>query len=313
MTDNPLLTPDTIATLVANHEAGEPDTYFNQEEAAEEAVESVESETQENEEIEENEESESEEEEADTEEEPEDEGEEELEVDEGDDDESDPEKLKSLSALRQQAKYEKQLRVNAEAELNQLKQWLQSQAEATPDDGSADPDEYIDDKAAKEIEQLKAQQAQQSFQTALNMAQQDANARIPDFQNAYDHIANQKAQEMAAVHGLPPEQASAQAAKFMSAVALNAHQKGGNIADTFYALAKSTGYTAAQQVPVKKKGINPKAIAKNKAKTEKKSVKSGAVDDFSNASATDLIAKFANKNGKIDPREIQKLIARKGM
>jgi len=314
MTENPVLTPDTIATLVASHEAGEPDTYFNSDEviedAADEAVDSVEEELEAEDETTDADD-EYEETEAEADEESEDLGDEELEADSDADegDESDPEKIKSLAALRQQAKYEKQLRTNAEAELHQLKTWLQSQADGA-DEGDAE--EYIDDKAAKEIEMLKAQQAQSNFQNALNMAQQDANARIPDFQPAYDHLASQKANEMAAVHGLPPEQAQAQAAKFMQAVAMNAHQKGGNIADTFYALAKSTGYNAAAQAPTKKKGINPRAIERNKAKTEKKSVKSGAVDDFSNASATDLIAKFASKNGRIDPKEIQKLIARKG-
>jgi len=308
-----IMEPGGMSELLAAGPAEDEQTQEEIAEDASEAVESVEDEIEEEtEELEESaedddfeEESESDEEEASDEDDSED--------DEESDDELDPDKIKSVKHLRQQVNYEQQMRQNAEMELAQLKQAIveySKQQEAAGGEEAGD-DEYLDEKAQKEIETLKAQQTQMAFQNALNTAEMQATQKYADFQDAYNHIQSQKAKEIAATSGIPEEQAAQQALVFMQRVAYNAFERNLNIGDTFYNLAKSTGYTKPEAKPAKKKtGINPKAIAKNRAKTEKKTVKSGAVDDLSNADPLQLLQKMAVKGRGVPMDQFKKLLAK---
>ena len=97
----------------------------------------------------------------------------------------------------------------------------------------------------------------------------------------------------------------------MEGVAKRAFKGNQNIGDTFYDLAEATGYTKPEAKPAKKKtGINPKAIAKNRAKTEKKTVKSGAVDDLSNADPLQLLQNMAVKGRGVPMDQFKKLLAK---
>jgi len=250
----------------------------------------------------------------------EEETEEELEADDAEEteeeqEEIDPEKEKSMKHLRQQVKYEQEQRQRVESELMQIHQFLEQAAQQQQSDSTEDEDyEPLDPKQAKEVEDLKKQQqqfqTQVAFQNALQSAEAEAASKYTDFGDAYLHLTKQKANELAALHGIPAEQAQAHAFKFIQATAFNAFQRGANIGDTIYNLAKSTGFSGAKAVKYKGKGMNPKAIAKNKTITEKKVVKSGAVDDLSNASTLDLLKKMQEPGQQVPMAEFKKLLAK---
>jgi len=152
---------------------------------------------------------------------------EELEEDtEEEEEQIDPEKEKSMKHLRQQVKYEQEQRQRLEAELTQIRQFLEQAAQQQNTESEEEDYEPIDPKQAEEVAKLKKQQqdfqTQVMFQSALNAAEADATQKYPDFSDAYGHLMQQKTNEIASLHGITPEQAQPHAFKFMQATAFNA-------------------------------------------------------------------------------------------
>ena len=224
----------------------------------------------------------------------------------------DPEKDESLKFLRQQANYERQRAERLESEMASIKQMLMEAGNQTESDDLADDDGIIDEAAHKKLAAMEAAQQQDAFQNALNTADIKANATYADFGDAYGHLMQQKAAEVAAVQGLDANQAAQQAKVFMRNVALNAFKGGRDISDTFYALSKAAGYQGAVTKPPKGGQPNPKAIAKNRAKTEKKQSKAGSVDDMSGGSVMELMERITTKGGGVDNAAFQKILNKMG-
>jgi uncharacterized protein with PIN domain len=214
----------------------------------------------------------------------------------------DPEKEKSLKVLRQKANYEAQRAERAEADLAALKHALQeyaaNQQKQSDDDGLPETEE-------DRLEQMQRQNEQRNFQTALNMADMQARQKYPDFEQSYKHLMNTKVQEFIAISGASENQAQEQAMRFMQGVAHNAYRQNRDIGDTFYGLAKVSGYSAKQEA----KGLNPKAIEKNRAKTEKRRVKPAAVDVMDTSDIMATLEGITKAGRGVDTKAFKKLLA----
>lgn len=226
---------------------------------------------------------------------------EETEGEEEAEEEIDPEKEKSLKVLRQKANYEAQRADRAEADLAALKQALQEYAASQNQQDGDDLPETEEDR----LEKMQRQNEQRNFQTALNMADMQARQKYPDFEQSYSHLMKAKVQEFVAISGVSEKQAQAQALRFMQGVAHNAYRQNRDIGDTFYSLAKVSGYSAKQEA----KGLNPKAIEKNRAKTEKRRVKPAAVDSLNSDDIMGTLENITKAGRGVDNKAFQKLLA----
>ncbi len=229
----------------------------------------------------------------------------------------DPKEAKSVKYFKEQA-------AAAQAELDSLKQWKDEmtqailamqngaqQAEGETKEEFEPLDQEAYDKTQKELDAMKQQQTQAAFQNALQVADLSAAQKYPDFTDAYQHIQQQKADEIEAITGVTGDQAKSQAMQFMQQVAWNAFQKQRDIGDTFYSLAQKTGYANSANAPQKAKpsGMNPKAIEKNRGKTEKKPVQSASIDDLSGQDPWALMKQISKPGEGVDKDAFAKLLA----
>lgn len=223
---------------------------------------------------------------------------------------------KSVRYFKNQLKEAEEARIRAEeraAIRDQQMQQLLSRFDADAQAGEPEPeldgdyeplDEVADKKYGKQFEELTKkqqeivqQQQNLAFQSALQFEEQQARAKYADFDDAFNHYQGMEIERFKAL-GYPEGQAEKAAGAAVAKLARATWEAGRPVGDMFYQLAKVSGFGDSRKQ--QKQGINPEAIAKNKAKTEKKAVDNinpagGGTKDALDA-VEDLYKKGYNQN-----------------
>ena len=208
----------------------------------------------------------------------------------------------------------------------------QVSAEAGQQDVAPDKDtdpigyfEHENNQLRNELNQIKdttgqlteAQQQAQNTQQLVSTYQAHAAAfaqTTPDFQQAYQHVRDDRARYYAAL-GYSPERIGQQVNADELAIAQEALTEGVNPAERIYALAKVTGYTAPSATAQEDPNARLQAQAQMQEANKSLSQVSGAngvkdtknADDFRNMSEAQLWD-FISKN----PGEAEKILSQVG-
>lgn len=253
---------------------------------------------------------------------------EEEQADESDDDaeedegEEEPEELKaeqaaidkSVKYFKEQAKRHEQDKMVLEQRYNELLSAIERMAngEEVATKSEFEPlDEDAHKVYTKKMAELEAKQREiemasihQQFTSALQAHEAAAKATYPDFDNAFSHYKSVEIAKLEAM-GIPKEIAADEVGKALAQTAFVAWQQGKDLGKMFYGVAKSVGYKPNGTAP-KQKDVNHEAIARNRARTEKKPVvEANPVSKTGNI--TERLQSMM-QHGRVDPNQFQKLL-----
>jgi hypothetical protein len=152
--------------------------------------------------------------------------------------------------------------------------------------------------------EIEMQSIHQQFTSALTTHEAAAKVEHPDFDNAFSHYKSVEIAKLEAM-GIPKEIAADEVKQALAQTAFVAWQQGKDLGKMFYGMAKSVGYKPNGTAP-KQKDVNHEAIARNRARTEKKPVQEvnpvGKTGNITERLQSMMV------NGRVDPNQFQKLL-----
>lgn len=226
---------------------------------------------------------------------------------------------KSVRYFKEQLRAESEKNAVLEHKYNELVKLVEEKfvgGQQVQEDTDYEPlDEIADAKYGKQFEELNKQQKQiieqqqnLAFQNALAQAESQARSKYADFDDAFIHYTKSEAARFEAL-GYPEDQANMRAQQAAQTIARNAWNSGQNLGDLFYGFAKASGYQAKEaKAEPKKKGVNMDALAKNKARTERKKADTVTPTGTSHDSLIKKMNEMAKPGVGISDKDFAKLL-----
>lgn len=186
--------------------------------------------------------------------------------------------IRKRTELEEQLRMERDARIQYETKLNMYNDAMQK-LNAQPKAQEQNQFEPIDDVAhnfyvqkIKDLEEkinqsannLSLTQSQARFEQTVNNQAAEFSAKHADFNDAYKFVVDAEIKN-AKLLGYDDQEATNIAMQKLQPIAWKVYEKGGNIAETVYNIAKNYGFSSA---PAKKSGVNLKNIESNMRKSQ---------------------------------------------
>lgn len=195
---------------------------------------------------------------------------------------------------------------------NQLLELVEQQYGGGSDDG-AEGDDYepldpeMDKKHSEEIEKLREEMRQQNFIHSLEAEQARAEAKYPDFNEAYAHYVHNIADAIGddlkeRGKEVSKDKLLLEAQHQLSVAMQKRHADGLPMGDWIYKQAKRAGWQAQDS----KKGLNHEAIERNRKKTEKRTTEKARPEKAVGTSDGEAHRKKYYSNGVFDINKFKK-------
>lgn len=225
--------------------------------------------------------------------------------------EIDPALQKSVKYFKEQAKREADRAALAEARLNDLIRAIESGIAPKAPAEAKQEFEPLDEEAHKvytqKQQELEQRLIHQEFTQALQHQEAAARAANPDFDKAFEHLQSLEISKLKAM-GASEDVAAQEVKRALANTAFAAWRQGRDVGKMFYDMAKSVGYNGQKQSA--KMDVNHDAIAKNRARTERKPVKEA--NPASGGHNLNDRLQTAFKDGRVDPNQFQRLLKEYG-
>lgn len=177
--------------------------------------------------------------------------------------------------LEEQLRQEREARLKFETELNLYNKAIDKlnkpkEDEFSPIDQKAheiylNKIKELEEKLTGDKEEYMRMDNMRRFEYSVNKQAEDMAKSHPDFEDAYSYVLERE-REGAKIAGYSNEQADAYALSRLQPIAWDVYNKGGNVAEAIYSLAKNYGFKNKESKSGPK--VNHKAIERNSRKTE---------------------------------------------